>query len=87
MFSKEEQCAGLKWLELGDSVQFHFFFFLVLFGERDFLINLEQIEYFSRRFGAKFFFFFKLSFLVMGSLFHLLSLLFYYWFVLRKHSL
>lgn len=37
-----------------------FFFFLVLFGERDFLINLEQIEYFSRRFGAKFFFFFVL---------------------------
>lgn len=36
----------------------HFFFFLVLSGERDFLINLEQIEYFSRRFGAKFFFFF-----------------------------
>ena len=52
------------------------FFFLVLFGERDFLINLERIEYFSRRFGAKSFFFFKLSFLIMGSLFHLLPLLF-----------
>ena len=41
------------------------FFSLVLFGEGDFLINLERIEYFSRRFGTNFFFF-KLSFLVMG---------------------
>lgn len=64
------------------------FFFLVLFGEGDFLINLEQIEYFSRGFGTKFFFFFfKLSFLVMGYLFHFLPLLFYYWFVVWKHSL
>ena len=65
MFFKEEQYAGLRGLELGDTVQSNsvqlFFFFPVLLGKRDFLMNLERIEEFSRRFGAKFFVFCFLS--------------------------